>query len=172
MFKDSLLGYISLENQRRPQSFSSFYEQCFSLFFQALALRLSYENIMQDIKQHEEQSKLLTTNKYTFFSNVSHEVRTPLNGIHNALYLLQTTDLTKEQKNYLDMAQTSVDGISSIVERILDLEALESGNLDVQLRPFNIEDEMIRLIRLYQRQIEQKKIIFDFLNMIIKLKMK
>lgn len=166
MVEGGLWGYLSFENQRRPQSFEIFNEPIFKLFPESLSLRLSYDRMNQEIIKQEEKVSLSSQNKYTFFANVSHEVRTPLNGVHNALYLLQTTDLSKEQKTYLDMAHESVDGISSIVERILDLEALESGKLEVQERSFNLEDEMIRLARLYQRQIEQKKLnlnwIYDY----------
>lgn len=159
---NQLWGYLSFENQRRPQSFEIFDQEVFHLLFTALSLRLSYENLNQEVIKQEEKVAMHSQNKYTFFANVSHEVRTPLNGVHNALYLLQTTDLSKEQKTYLDMANESVDGISSIVERILDLEALESGKLEIQTRSFNIEDEMIRLVRMYQRQIEQKKLEFNW----------
>ena len=156
--KDELWGYLSFENQRRPQSFKDYEGTGFKSFIKSLELRIAYEYLNQEASYYKDKASQTVENKYVFFANVSHEVRTPLNGIHNALYLLQTTDLTKEQKTYLDMANESVDGISSTVDRILDLEALETGKLEIQMRSFNLEDEMIRLIRMYQRQIEQKKI--------------
>ncbi len=156
--KDLFLGYLTFENQRRAQSFAMMEEKVMKLFYQTIALRIANHYALQDNENLKEKASLGQRKQYTFVANISHEIRTPLNGIHNALYLLQTTDISKEQKNYLEMAQLSMDQITSIVDRIMDLEALESGQLDLQKRSFNLEDEMIRLIKMYQRSIEQKKL--------------
>lgn len=153
---DLFLGYISFENQRRAQSFGLMEDQMMTIFYQLLALKIANQHYVQDYQENKEKTSEQQHKQYAFVANISHEIRTPLNGIHNALYLLQTTDVTKEQKEYLDMAQTSMDQMSSIVDRVMDLEALESGQLDIQKRNFNLEDEMIRLIKMHYRQLEQK----------------
>ncbi|HAX02352.1 MAG: hypothetical protein A3K26_04980 [Tenericutes bacterium RIFOXYA12_FULL_35_10] len=159
---DLFLGYISFENQRRSQSFHLMHDPIMTIFYHTLSLKLSNQFYVQDYQSNKEKSSEQQHKQYAFVANISHEIRTPLNGIHNALYLLQTTDITKEQKEYLDMAQTSMDQMTSIVDRVMDLDALESGQLDIQKRTFNLEDEMIRLIKMHSRQLEQKGLIFTW----------
>lgn len=143
-----LIGYVTCENVRRAHDFADIPSPVFDLFIKVLEMKI----ITYLLKEEQLTQEVISTSKqshqYAFVANVSHEIRTPLNGIHNALYLLQTTDLTKDQKEYIDMGQRSADHLSTMVDRILDLEALESGKMDIQKRAFNLEDELVRLIHM------------------------
>ena len=154
--EEHFIGYLSFENHRRPHDFSIILSDSFDTFINVISLKISLHLLKQERNLQSEQTTTKQSHQYAFVANVSHEIRTPLNGIHNALYLLQTTDLTKDQKEFIDMGQRSADHLSTMVDRILDLEALESGKMEIQLRSFNLEDELVRLIQMHQRSIAQK----------------
>lgn len=75
--------------------------------------------------------------KSTFISNVSHEMRTPLNGMIGTINLLKRFPLTVEQKKYIAMAETSTRSLSSLINDVLDLSKIEAGKLDFESKPFD-----------------------------------
>lgn len=149
-----LLGLLTMEHLRRQQTFESLKKPSFSLFTNMLAYR-----ILPVVNDHSNEQK---TNTTRFITNISHEVRTPLNALSNALYLLQTTDISKEQKAYLEMAQNAMDNILILVNRVLDLERIEKGQLELQTRSFDLEDEIIRMINTFRVPLEKKKLKLQF----------
>ena len=76
--------------------------------------------------------------KSRFLATVSHEVRTPLNGILGMADLLALTSLTAEQSSYLDAIRASGASLSSLINEILDFSKIEAGKLELQLAPFDL----------------------------------
>lgn len=75
--------------------------------------------------------------KNAFISNISHEMRTPLNGIMGTLSIVQQESLSENQKHYLEMTKVSVDSLSVLINDILDLSKIEAGKLDLDIHHFN-----------------------------------
>ncbi|QSX30468.1 response regulator [Shewanella cyperi] len=75
--------------------------------------------------------------KSAFVSNVSHEMRTPLNGIMGTLNLIKREPLSPTQMKYVDMAESSAAALSSLINDILDLSKIEAGKLEFDSQPFN-----------------------------------
>lgn len=75
--------------------------------------------------------------KNAFISNISHEMRTPLNGIMGTLNILRQEALSENQLNCLDMTQVSVEALSLLVNDILDISKIEAGKLELYIKPFN-----------------------------------
>lgn len=76
-----------------------------------------------------------------FFSNMSHDLRTPLNGILGAVELLsESHDLNKTDKNYLDAIKVSGNTLLELVGDILDISKIESGNMDINNSNFYLKD--------------------------------
>lgn len=76
--------------------------------------------------------------KSAFISNISHEMRTPLNGIVGTLNLIKKQPLTDKQSNYLEMAEVSVGALSVLINDILDLSKIEAGKLELDFKEFNL----------------------------------
>ena len=72
--------------------------------------------------------------KSAFISNISHEMRTPLNGIVGTLNLIKKEPLSETQKNYLEMTEVSVSALSVLINDILDLSKIEAVNRPVFAR--------------------------------------
>lgn len=84
-----------------------------------------------------------STAKSTFLTNMSHEVRTPLNGIMGLTNILLDTDLQPEQRDYLATILSSSTNLLNILNDILDFSKVEAGELDVRPEPTDIR-KMLR----------------------------
>src|SRR4029450_2787145 len=73
--------------------------------------------------------------KSVFLANMSHEIRTPFHGLLGMMSLLQETSLTAQQGGYLHTAKESAHHLLAILNDILDISKLESGNLQVTPEP-------------------------------------
>jgi CheY-like chemotaxis protein len=72
-----------------------------------------------------------------FVATISHEMRTPLNGILGMATLLLDTELSANQRTYVDAMKQSGDGLLKLINDLLDLAKLESGKLDLEQAPFD-----------------------------------
>ena len=99
---------------------------------------IEIQNIELDFARREalEASRI----KSEFLANMSHEIRTPLNGILGFTNLLQKSQLTPRQQDYLSTIEKSADSLLGIINEVLDFSKIEAGKLILESIPFNLRD--------------------------------
>ncbi len=98
--------------------------------------------------------------KSEFLANMSHEIRTPLNGIFGFLQLLETTELDTLQKEYVDIAQGSMQTLLGVVNNILDFSKIENGKIEADLVELNVYHLFKSLHESFTPLARSKNIIY------------
>jgi len=111
--------------------------------------------LKEALKRAEESDHL----KSAFLANMSHEIRTPMNGILGFAELLKAPGLTGEQQQeYLKIIEKSGARMLNIINDIVDISKIESGQMKVLLKETNVSDQLEFIYKLFKREAEQKKL--------------
>lgn len=102
--------------------------------------------------------------KNTFLANVTHELRTPINGIKGLTTLLSMTELTKEQKENIQLMNQCVGNMERIVNELLDFSKVQMGKLVLEEREFEFEQWMKEILQLHQVAARSKGLTFQYIS--------
>jgi PAS domain S-box-containing protein len=106
--------------------------------------------------QAKEAAESANRVKDEFIANISHEVRTPLNGVMGMLQLLQTSGLSGEQRDYVDTALHSSGNLLRVLNDLLDFSKIQAGKLDIREAPFDLAGLVEESLDFFKLQARDK----------------
>ncbi|MEA3314367.1 MAG: ATP-binding protein [Campylobacterota bacterium] len=115
------------------------------------------EKTKQANKQRDKAIKALKS-KDDFLANMSHEIRTPLNGILGFVNILKENIKNTQNKEYLEIVDSSSNHLLGIINDILDFSKIESGKLEIDKIDFDTDKEFRNTINLYKAKAQEKNI--------------
>ena len=115
---------------------------------------------IQNIELDMARKNALNTSrvKSEFFANICHEIRTPLNGIIGFSELLHRTDLSSNQRGYLETIDDSAKNLLTVVNDILDFSRLEIGKLSLEYKPTRIRQVIEDAVKLHAPAAQEKRL--------------
>lgn len=158
-----ILGYIPVDKLSSHQTdWTIVIMTCGILFLIGIIDGAYILHINRKLRETVVIANTASAAKTRFLSTMSHDIRTPMNGI------VGMTDLARSHiddedyvKNCLEKISLTSDHLLTLINDILDISKVESGNMTLNYAPFSIERSVAKLVNIVQSQIKDKGQIFD-----------
>jgi len=111
----------------------------------------------------DERDKAVRANhaKNLFLANLSHELRIPLQSVLGYASLLQDTRMDQEQRDYVDTLLNAAEGLSAIINDLLDISSIEAGKLELDEIPFDLRETLHDLISMLGPRAREKGLALE-----------
>ena len=114
------------------------------------------KKVESDLSKAQEEAMSSLHSKELFLANISHEIRTPINAIVGMAGLLDESDLSSVQQEYLGAIKTSAEGLMALINDVLDMSKLEAGKFTLEYIPFSLKNLLLSLQRSMLLKAEEK----------------
>lgn len=130
----------------------------YGLLVGLVAIPLYLSSLLRNLQRVTEEARRANAAKTRFLATMSHELRSPLNGIIGMAELLRTTRLSDEQREFSEVIHASAQSLHLLVDDVLDIAAIEAGKLQRKESVFSLPDVVERLELLLRPQASDKGI--------------
>lgn len=119
------------------------------------------QHYVESLIKEREASEQANKAKSEFLAVMTHELRTPMNGVLGMLQLMQSTPLSQEQDEYVEIAMSSGDHLLGLINDILDFSKIEQGNIELEQKFFDLHASLRRLADRFKAVVANKELQFD-----------
>ncbi|MFD2203709.1 response regulator [Shivajiella indica] len=141
LYKKELLGFVGFDWVKGVHPYSETELQLLLVYAEMLVNIKKRSVLERNLINAKEEAEAANKSKSEFLANMSHEIRTPLNGVIGFTDLLINTELSNEQLQYVQSANTSAHILLGIINDILDFSKIEAGKLELE----EVETNLIEL---------------------------
>lgn len=124
------------------------------------AFQSHQSHLIEELEDARDKANAASEAKSNFLGVISHELRTPMNGVLGAAQLLSATRLDETQRDYLNIIRNSGDNLLSLLNDILDMTKIEAGKMNFEVVDVIVEDLHRRVSGPFQAQAEAKGLKF------------
>ena len=125
------------------------------------AFQAHQAHLIEELEAARDKANAANDAKSNFLGIISHELRTPMNGVLGAAQLLSATRLENTQREYLSIIRNSGDNLLSLLNDILDMTKIEAGKMTFEIVDVSVEDLHRRVTGPFQAQAEAKGLRFE-----------
>jgi signal transduction histidine kinase/CheY-like chemotaxis protein len=111
---------------------------------------------LEEARRLRVQAESASRAKTEFLANMSHEIRTPLNGVIGMTSLALGTELTAEQREYLETVKLSADGLLALINDVLDFSKIEAERVDLESIDFDLRGLMEESLKTLAVRADEK----------------
>jgi signal transduction histidine kinase/CheY-like chemotaxis protein len=111
------------------------------------------------IAEARDAAVAATAAKSAFLATMSHEIRTPMNAVIGMTDLLEQTDLDTQQLEFVETVRSSGDALIAVINDILDFSKIDSGELELEVAPFSLRDEVEACLGLVAGTAQAKGLV-------------
>lgn len=127
----------------------------------AIDMALYKHSMEKDLRRHMLAAEAASEAKTAFLATVSHELRTPMNGILGMAELLLQTDMSPEQREYLELVKDSGLSLMNVLNDILDYSKIEAKTMELREGKFLLRDVVRDVVVAFRNQVRKRGIDFE-----------